>query len=547
MTSHLATSKSSTPPVIIPALPLSSNRARTPATTNQNRSPPGEMDGSNEDSNAGKPEKGGEKVAKTDSSGVLECQKPIEPRPDDDVFGASTASEPAKDLAAAIQNPVARRITSNLRIPLGYNGFAPRPDRVAQLPNAANAQGLYSPDALIFVANLSNRRTEDQLALSCHQVFDCFGPCHIKVRLDKNRHPFAFVQFEARIQIQRIEDAHNAVNGASSLAIDGRKIRIERAKAERAVILSKSDGSAITEVEARELLERYGPIEHCASTDIVTHDKYNVHKSIYVKFAYYLDCRDALRGFPNHTLGYSLHMAPSLEPRLHPGPNNNSPVIRGFPTPRSAADQKSIFVGNLPDDTTRQELEELFMEFGTIVQINIIKKTFGANGANIFSFIEFSNPQEADCASNAERIVRGSKLRVEPKEYSARRPRHTAFAPTTPVHQTTTRNFVDTRCSAPRMNHNPPNMYAMQQMTTPPSVYGQGFSMQAYPPHHVASIATPPTFSVMNRMASMGMFSPTPAQTMHPYGLPAAPRYASPMYGGYRMMGPIQETGKEGF
>lgn len=68
-------------------------------------------------------------------------------------------------------------------------------------------------------------------------------------------------------------------------------------------------------------------------------------------------------------------MAPSLEPRIRFGPNG-FPVIRGFATPRSAVDQKSIYVGNLPEETTRDELEEMFLEYGNIVQVNIIKKTF---------------------------------------------------------------------------------------------------------------------------------------------------------------------------
>lgn len=44
--------------------------------------------------------------------------------------------------------------------------------------------------------SLSNQRSEDQLEVACHQAFDTFGTCHVKVRLDKNGHPFAFLQFE---------------------------------------------------------------------------------------------------------------------------------------------------------------------------------------------------------------------------------------------------------------------------------------------------------------------------------------------------------------
>lgn len=46
----------------------------------------------------------------------------------------------------------AQRVMANIHTLPGSHGFAPRPDRVAQMPTAANAQGLYPPDALIFVA-----------------------------------------------------------------------------------------------------------------------------------------------------------------------------------------------------------------------------------------------------------------------------------------------------------------------------------------------------------------------------------------------------------
>ena len=62
-----------------------------------------------------------------------------------------------------------------------------------------------------FLANLSpslsTQKTEDQLELSCHEAFDVYGPNHIKIRRDKNRHPFAFVQYEVRLQKNKLHCA----------------------------------------------------------------------------------------------------------------------------------------------------------------------------------------------------------------------------------------------------------------------------------------------------------------------------------------------------
>jgi hypothetical protein len=88
----------------------------------------------------------------------------LAPSAADDVFGSATPTSPAVEASDSVPavpvvaptlpltNPVAQRIANNLPTDLSYNGFTPRADRVSQMPNAHNAQGLYPPDALIFVA-----------------------------------------------------------------------------------------------------------------------------------------------------------------------------------------------------------------------------------------------------------------------------------------------------------------------------------------------------------------------------------------------------------
>lgn len=38
-------------------------------------------------------------------------------------------------------------------------------------------------------------RTDEQLEQSCHEAFDQYGICHVKVRRDRHRHPFALIQY----------------------------------------------------------------------------------------------------------------------------------------------------------------------------------------------------------------------------------------------------------------------------------------------------------------------------------------------------------------
>ncbi|KAL2446497.1 hypothetical protein ABEF95_013056 [Exophiala dermatitidis] len=513
----------------MPALPVPSRATRSTTPTPSNASSKGEIEGETEDAQLD-PDASNNTLSEVPAvqitSEALGSPK-MEPAVEDDVFGLSTAVELAEDIPPT-------HVSGSIRMPLEYKGFTPRPDRVSQLPNVANAQGLYPPDALIFVANLSNQRSADQLQLSCHQTFDRFGACHIKVRQDKNHQPFAFVQFE------NVDSANTAVRASSDMLIDGRKIRVERAKAERAVILSKNDGRPISESEARQLLSKFGPIELCAPTNTMDSVRYNMASGIYLKFAYYLDCRDALRNFKNHTHGYTLLMAPPVEPRIR-GTFNGSPVVRGFSTPRSAVDQKSIYVGNLPDGTTRQDLENIFREFGHIVQVNVIRKDFG-DSVNIFAFVEFSNPREAERASLAERSFLGTKLRIEPKEYSARRPQRTmGYIPHTPVRQNTPRNYLE------HMSYNGREMYGMNQMTTPPGAYSQGYPLPYSSHADTPYTNTTPLNSALRDVAPPGfLFSPSAAQNVYPYGLGHGIPPNSPMYGGQgHIMGPIPEFDEE--
>ncbi|KAI1613020.1 hypothetical protein EDD36DRAFT_253026 [Exophiala viscosa] len=422
----------------------------------------------------------------------------IAPRADDDVFASTTPQGSAPNTAAP--HPVAERVLRNLQAPLiTYKGFIPRADRASHVPTAKNAQGIYPPDAAMFVANLSDHRTEDQLEVSCHEAFDGFGPNFVTIKADGRGHPFGVVQFES------IEDANNAFSSISNLILDGRKIRLERLKAERAVILSRKDGTPATEQEARGLLEQYGPIETIAADS---------SGRLFIKFVYYLDCRDALKGHHNATSAFILVMAPSEQPRLIPG-RGGSPMVRGFNPARSAVDQKSVYVGGLGEGATKKELEDLFSEFGKVIQINIIRKTFMDNGVNIFAFIEFSSPHEADRAAQAERYLHGYKLRIEAKEYSVRR-RYAAQIGAPGSVRAPEPRFVELdrgfSLAPPPMQYN--YEYGMHQMT-PPSHHGYGAGAYNY---GQMAYTTPPN---QGYMLPMGMFSPTPPQTGAQYGYPA--------------------------
>jgi len=279
--------------------------------------------------------------------------------------------------------------------------------------------------------------------------------------------------------------------------------------------------------------------------------------AMYVRFAYYLDCRDALKSFDNHRNTYQLFMAPSLEPRFRVGPDGNA-VVRGFQQARSAIDVKSIYVGNLPEGVSKEELAEYFSVFGQVLSINTMRKIYEGTIVNNFAFVEFTHEHEAMQAAAGERYFQGIKLRVEAKEYSARhQARVIPSGVVAPLiteynaayngrarydggggrqmynhgHPAVAANAYGPRMT-PRATMANVNAYGtpMQQVVAP------GFGMMTPPSHHGG-------YMPMNQMVPAGIFSPPATNTQYGYqGVPFGA--AGAMYGGVPT---IEESGEEAF
>ncbi|MDQ3008732.1 MAG: RNA-binding protein [bacterium] len=58
------------------------------------------------------------------------------------------------------------------------------------------------------------------------------------------------------------------------------------------------------------------------------------------------------------------------------------------------ANQNKLFVGNLPFNTTEQELQELFAQFGEIVEIKLITDRMTGRSKGI-AFVEFASEDQA--------------------------------------------------------------------------------------------------------------------------------------------------------
>ncbi|KAL8993412.1 MAG: hypothetical protein Q9169_006361 [Polycauliona sp. 2 TL-2023] len=303
--------------------------------------------------------------------------------------------------------------------------FKPREDR-ANLPLSADtAQAMLPPNACVFVANLTQSKSDDQLEHSVSEVFQAFGNVYVKIRRDGKGMPFAFCQYE------NVGDAQRAITMGRGLLIDGRACRTEVAKVNRSLYLSKVTGGAIAEDEARQILSRFGAIEklwYCSQTDL---EMFRLPEGVWVMFAFFQDCRDAQAGFRDDPT-YRLEQPKMPEdmrtrlnvrsgaspmhremPRLSPARYGGSPQAAMF---KRASDSCSVFVGNLPAGVTDDKLRELFGMYGRIAHIEIVRKPSVNTGVNTFAFLQFHTPEEAEIAARLFYQIEGHRLRVERKE-----------------------------------------------------------------------------------------------------------------------------------
>lgn len=174
--------------------------------------------------------------------------------------------------------------------------------------------------------------------------------------------------------------------------------------------------------------------------------------------------------------------------------------------------------------------------------VNVIHKPIhGGTGFNVFAFIEFSDSYEANHAAEQEIDIRGERVRVEPKEYSARRATRLQYHP------------ANTPPSGNRWN-NMSNIYSpghqSQYSSSPSQFYGFSPGPQGYnntppemsPYNHGNGYAnnnvfvTPPPMNRIGRRNDMFLGSPGSVQYYSPLQVQYPPTYN---------MGPIQENYEE--
>jgi RNA recognition motif-containing protein len=254
--------------------------------------------------------------------------------------------------------------------------------------NSENKKG--PPKACLFVASFHPNTTEKAL-------FDFFSPfgnlLKVKLQKDKLGRPYAFVQY------QNEKDAENALEKVQNKTLDGRIIRVEKAKVHRTLFLAKLDKS-MTSSQIRQIVEVYGPVE---SVSLIRNYQTNKSKGCaFVKFVFREDAIKAFTSLKNLQKKWAVEWATSP----------NDPEALGI-------DKCNIFVGGLNSSLiTKELLEQKFSSYGTIENISLIKRSNNNQMSvpkNSFAFIRYKDPESSIPAIENENGSEwlGEKIRVQ--------------------------------------------------------------------------------------------------------------------------------------
>ncbi|RIB05895.1 hypothetical protein C2G38_2218403 [Gigaspora rosea] len=240
------------------------------------------------------------------------------------------------------------------------------------------------PAGCLFVASLPTNKKEIELQQAVADHFRKWGALlNVKVLFDWLNRPYSFVQFES------IEDAQRALTEAHNSIVDGRHIRVEKAKVNRTLLIGRFSRD-MKEDDITKFLEPYG-----ATEDIHILKDFRTGQSrgcAFVKFCYREDAISAYMSL-RRTSSYVIEWAANLE-KATPGPGD--------------IDKGTIFVGQInPEAVTKDVLEQKFSRYGEIKDLRFVTiKKPGPTGRmsvrSAFAFIRYDDENASTKAIEAE-------------------------------------------------------------------------------------------------------------------------------------------------
>ncbi|CAG8595634.1 1080_t:CDS:2, partial [Racocetra fulgida] len=194
-----------------------------------------------------------------------------------------------------------------------------------------------------------------------------------------------FRKWGTLLNVKSIEDAQRALTEAHNSIVDGRHIRVEKAKVNRTLLIGRFSRD-MKEDDITKLLAPYG-----ATEDIHILKDFRTGQSrgcAFVKFCYREDAISAYMSL-RRTSSYVIEWAANLE-KATPGPGD--------------IDKGTIFVGQLnPEAVTKDVLEQKFNRYGEIKDLRLVTiKKPGPAVRSAFAFIRYDDENASTKAIEAE-------------------------------------------------------------------------------------------------------------------------------------------------
>jgi len=277
------------------------------------------------------------------------------------------------------------------------NGFGDYDAAIDPTPESVDMTGEGGirgpPQACLYVAGIAPETTETTL----RNLFGSFGELvRIRIILTQSR-PYAFVQYKT------IESADLALSSAANQSLDGRRIRVERARVNRTLFIAKIDRN-LSSGQIREIMEEHGEVEN-----VTLIKSYHTQKSKGCGFVKYLYREDANKAFAALKLSQKKWVIEWAQ-------SNNDPESLGV-------DKCNLFVGGLnPSAVTKELLSQRFSNYGTVESVTIINKDPDVNEAqdanfprSAFAFVRYSDAASSATAIEHENGVEwlDRKIRVQ--------------------------------------------------------------------------------------------------------------------------------------
>ncbi|KAH6855250.1 hypothetical protein B0I37DRAFT_423457 [Chaetomium sp. MPI-CAGE-AT-0009] len=347
-----------------------------------------------------------------------------------------------------------------------------------------DAQGIYPPSACVFVANLPESKDDLALEAAVTREFSQFGTVFVKIRREVKGGitgmPYAFAQYT------NDDDAKVAIEEGRGIMILGRPCRTEMVKANRTFVIYSRNGDEVTTDIAREILEPYGEISKCEPLTAQMSVAMNIPPAILVEFAKFDPKRDLNTAVRQHD-GYCIDAFDMKKKNFMSRTDADEEFLRKYDV-----DRRSVFVGNLPVGTHKQEIINLFSSVGEVIDANVIARpNYHGHVNRAFAFVQFARADTPDQAVQNfhDTLFRGNVIKVERKVFkhigTPRRVKSQAFSIRSSATPKTPRSAV----AAGRSPMPPSGRFSGRKETSAPSAQqghnhpgpGQPFAPFGYP------------------------------------------------------------------